>query len=152
MGTEHALIEHARPDAAVGRPYFGVMRPLDREIMEFERDVLMRSWQRMVLAEFWAPWCPTCTVLRVRLERLAAAHPERFTLASVNVEMHGELLEDHGIEGIPTVKVYVQGRGIGELTGVVSQRRLEGWLDGLLASASKAGLLPGARGAVETRS
>lgn len=89
-----------------GRPHFGPMPSLEREITDFDTDVLQRSQGRFVLAEFWAPWCTACTRLHPALEHVAARRRGQLELVSVNIEMQSQLLEVQGIHGLPLVKAY----------------------------------------------
>ena len=131
-----------RLNGHAGRPHFGPMPSLEREIGDFATDVLLRSQERFVLAEFWAPWCTVCTRLHPALEHVAAALHGRLELVSVNIEMHPELLEAQGIHGLPLVKAYLSGVAIGELTGVLPEAAIRDWVDSLFTAAREGGLLP----------
>ena len=119
-------------DGQAGRPHFGPMPSLEREIADFDSDVLQRSQQRFVLAEFWAPWCTAGTRLHPALEHVAARLAGRLELVSVNIEMHAQFVEAQGVHGLPMVKAYFKGRAIGELTGVLPEPAIERWVDSLL--------------------
>lgn len=125
-----------------GRPHFGPMPSLEREIADFDSDVLQHSQQRFVLAEFWAPWCTACTRLHPALERVAARLGGRLELVSVNIEMHAQILEAQGVHGLPMVKAYFRGQTIGELTGVLPDPAIERWVDSLFEAARRGGLMP----------
>lgn len=128
-------------DGGAGRPFFGPMPSLEREIGDFDADVLLRSQQKLVLVEFWAPWCTVCRRLHPALENVAAGLTGRAELVSVNIEMHAEILEAQGVHGLPLVKGYFKGRALGELTGVVSEAALRHWADSLFDAAREGGLL-----------
>jgi putative thioredoxin len=123
-----------RHDGQAGLPFFGRMPSLEREIADFEHDVLDRSRQEPVLAEFWAPWAGPCTTARQRLEELVRKVPG-VAHVSVNVEMHPEVITDHGVHGLPMVKLYSGGQALGEVAGVLPVGQLRNWLDGLLSPA-----------------
>jgi len=134
-----------------GRPHFGPMPSLEREVADFDSDVLQRSEERFVLAEFWAPWCTACTRLHPALENVAARLAGRLELASVNIEMHAQLVEAQGVHGLPMVKAYFKGRAIGELTGVLPEPAIERWADSLFEAAREGGLMPPLAAAAATR-
>lgn len=133
-----------RRDGHAGRPHFGPMPSLEREIRDFAADVHQRSQGRLVLAEFWAPWCTACTRLHPALEQVVARRTGRVELASVNIEMHADLVETQGVHGMPLVKAYLKGRAIGEMAGVLPEADIERWVDSLFDAAREGGLLPGA--------
>lgn len=133
-------------NGAAGRPHFGPMPSLEREIHDFDADVLRRSQQRLVLAEYWAPWCTAGRRLHPALERVAARYHGRVELVSVNIEMHAQLREIQQIHGLPLVKGYYSGLALGELGGVVPERDIAAWVESLFAAAREAGLPPPAPG------
>jgi thioredoxin-like negative regulator of GroEL len=128
-------------ESLVARPHFGPMPSLEREITDFDADVMQRSHQRLVLAAFWAPWCTTCTLLHPALDHIAAARGTSLALVSINIEMHPELLAREGVAGLPLVKAYCKGVAIGELKGVLPEPALERWVDSLFDAALEGGLL-----------
>lgn len=129
-------------NGAAGRPHFGPMPSLEREIGDFDADVLERSQRRLVLAEYWAPWCTAGRRLHPALEQVAARFPGRVDLVSVNIEMHPQLREVQHIHGLPLVKGYYRGLALGELGGVVPERDIAAWVESLFAAAREAGLPP----------
>lgn len=137
--TQRPLPRH---DGHVGRPHFGSMPSLEREIADFDNDVLQRSRERLVIAEFWAPWCLACRQLHPALERIAARLTRRVELVSVNIEMHAQVLAAQRVHGLPLVKGYYQGVALGELTGVVPEAAIRRWIDSLFDAARQGGLMP----------
>jgi thioredoxin 1 len=126
----------------LGRPHFGPMPSLEREIRDFDGDVLRRSHQRLVLVEFWAPWCTTCRRLHPALEHVAAHRLGRVQLVSVNIEMHAEAADEQHVHGLPLVKGYYKGVALGEIRGVVAESAIEDWVDSLFDAARETGLMP----------
>jgi len=119
-------------DGQAGRPHFGPMPTLEREIRDFDRDVIARSRERLVLAEFWAPWCSACRRLHPALENVTARQAGRAELVSINIEMHPQVAA-HAVRGLPTVRAYGGGRALGELNGVVPEAEIEHWVASLLS-------------------
>ena len=117
-----------------GLPFFGRMPSLAREIEDFGRDVIERSRVQPVLAEFWAPWAGTCVAARERIEALTRQVPG-LVHVSINVEMHPEVITDHGVHGLPLVKLYGGGLALGEIAGLLPVAQMLGWLTVLLAEA-----------------
>jgi putative thioredoxin len=123
-----------RRNGAAGRPSFGGLQAAFNEVEDFGRDVLAHSRELPVLVHFWAPWNAACLQLSAVLQRVAAERTGRVRLASVNVDMHPELVSRLGIEGVPTVWLYTRAGAVGEITGAVPDRTLADWLDQVLAA------------------
>jgi len=84
----------------------------------------LASGKKLVAAHFWAPWCPYCMRLKPIFESIASKYPD-IEFVKVNVDEQEGLASRYGIQGIPVIKFFCDGKEVGEIVGYVPQQELE---------------------------
>ncbi len=74
---------------------------------------------RLMLVDFWAPWCGPCQMLGPVIESLAERYGGKAVIGKVNTDEEAELAISYGVSGIPTVIFFKDGKEIDRLVGTM---------------------------------
>lgn len=107
----------------------------------FERDVIERSKTVPVIVDLWAPWCGPCTTLGPMLEAAVASTDGRVELAKVNVDENPGISRAFGVQSIPAVFAFVDGKGVDGFIGAQSEAKVAAFVAKLVPEVSEVDLL-----------
>lgn len=87
-------------------------------------DVLAESREKLVLLDFYAPWCAPCRALAPQLDALSDRYEEQLSAYSVNTDMDPGIAERFGVTQLPTV-VLLHGSTVRTLSQDVTAEAVE---------------------------
>jgi putative thioredoxin len=102
----------------------------------FMESVVEESKRRPVVVDFWAEWCAPCRMIGPVLERLADEHGGAFVLGKLDVDANPQASMVFGIQSIPAVKAFVDGKIANEFVGALPETAIRQFLESLVPSAA----------------
>ncbi|MGX9988292.1 thioredoxin [Rhizobium sp. WSM1274] len=101
----------------------------------FSKDVIEASRSQPVLVDFWAPWCGPCKQLTPALEKVVNEAKGRVRLVKMNIDDHPSIAGQLGIQSIPAVIAFVNGRPADGFMGAVPESQIQQFIDRIAGPA-----------------
>ncbi|WOB41851.1 tetratricopeptide repeat protein [Thermoleptolyngbya oregonensis NK1-22] len=95
---------------------------VDITAANFAQEVTQKSYEKPVLVDFFATWCGPCQLLKPMLEKLSQEYD--FVLAKVDIDQNPDLANAYGVEGVPDVRIVVDGAMQNGFVGVLPEPQL----------------------------
>jgi thioredoxin len=78
----------------------------------------------VALVDFWAEWCGPCKMQLPIIEEFSSEMDGKATVGKVNVDEQLELAQSFGIQSIPTLILFKDGKPVKKLIGLHSKESL----------------------------
>jgi thioredoxin 2 len=92
-------------------------RPLTVSDQSFDQ-IVASAGSRPLLIDCWAEWCGPCRMIAPIMDQLANEAGGRYLVAKLNVDENPRTSAQFGIQSIPTLLIFKNGKLIDRLTGL----------------------------------
>ena len=103
----------------------------------FVSDVIEKSKEKIMIVDFWAPWCGPCKTLTPILEHQAFKRKEQLEVVKVNIDENQAIASQLRIQSIPAVFAFSDGQPVDGFMGAKSEPEVEKFFETLIKKFSK---------------
>ena len=103
----------------------------------FRDDVIGESETQPVLVDFWAPWCGPCKQLGPIIEKVVQSFGGAVKLVKMNIDDHPAIPGQMGIQSIPAVVAFSQGKPVDGFMGALPESQVREFIDRVAGPPAK---------------
>jgi len=111
----------------------------DTDTAGFMADVIDASRNQPVLVDFWAPWCGPCKQLTPILEKVVRAGKGAVRLVKMNIDEHPQIPTQMGVQSIPAVFAFKDGRPVDMFAGVQPESQIKAFIERVAGAGALSG-------------
>ena len=110
-----AMLERAQNQKLTSKPILLTDSNFNSEIAK----------HKLIVVDFWAPWCGPCRMVGPLVEELAAEYAGKVAFGKLNVDENTMVPSRFGVRGIPTLIVFKDGQIVDTSVGACSKSHIE---------------------------
>ena len=97
---------------------------IDVDESSFNEQVMEASDSKLVLVDFWAPWCGPCKQLTPLLEKVVNKSKDKIILAKINIDENQQISTQLRIQSIPVVFAFKNKKLVNAFQGVIPEKQI----------------------------
>ena len=101
---------------------------------DFNQQVVEASATKLIVVDFWAPWCGPCKQLTPILEKVINQVSEKISLVKINIDENQQIASQLRIQSIPTVYAFKDKQIVNAFQGVLPEKQVVEFLEKCLGS------------------
>ena len=101
---------------------------------QLEDAIIRKSAEVPVIVDLWGPSCQPCLKLGPILEKVVNEFNGRVVLAKINIEQERDVAMMFGVQSIPMVVAFMDGRPIDQFGGLIPEEQVRQWIERFVPS------------------
>lgn len=101
---------------------------------DFNDKVIEASQNKLIVVDFWAPWCGPCKQLTPLLEKIIKQCGDKVTLVKINIDNNQNIAGQLRIQSIPTVYAFKDKQIVNAFQGVIPEKKITDFIEKCLGS------------------
>ena len=95
---------------------------------EFNDHVIEASERKLIVVDFWAPWCGPCRMVAPVVEEISKDFEGKIKVFKLNTDENPNVASQYGIRSIPTLMIFKGGQKVDTVVGAVPKATLSSTL------------------------
>lgn len=92
----------------------------------FKKEIALTD--KLVLVDFYADWCEPCKMLAPILDKVAKDLKDKIVLMKANLDNTPKIAGEFGVEKIPTVILFKNGKAVSGFVGLAPEESIKSWI------------------------
>ena len=119
---KHKKLAELQKEAATKAMMSSITEPIGLTDSNFANEI---SKYPIMLVDFWAPWCGPCRMVSPIIEQLSREYSGKVAFGKVNVDENQSIAASFGIQSIPTLMIFRNGKAVDVMVGALPKAQIE---------------------------
>ena len=119
---KHKKLAELQKEAATKAMMSSITEPIGLTDSNFANEI---SKYPIMLVDFWAPWCGPCRMVSPIIEQLSREYSGKVAFGKVNVDENQRIVTSFGIQSIPTLMIFRNGKAVDVMVGALPKAQIE---------------------------